>query len=280
MGAPLADNPPLSWRQRAWRIVRSGLVIYLGVLLVLLLLENVLVYHPLAAETHWKPPANQGFEDVRLTAADGTPIHALWCPKPGADKAMLYCHGNAGNLSHRSGIIKDFQQLFGVSVLIFDYPGYGLSGGKPSEGGCYVAADAAYDWLAQRVPPQNIILFGKSLGGGVAVDLASRRPHHSLVLMKTFSSLPDVGQSQFPWLPARWLMRNRFDNLDKIGRCTRPIFMAHGDCDNLVPLQLGQRLFEAAPEPKTFFLVEGCDHNAAVSPGCLSALADFLRQVK
>jgi pimeloyl-ACP methyl ester carboxylesterase len=262
-------------RSRLFRIVRSVLVVYLGVVLVLLLLENWLVYHPTPAEAGWKPVAGQGLEEIRVTAGDSTAIHALWAPRPESNLALLYCHGNAGSLQHRVGAILELRKALDVSVLIFDYPGYGLSEGKPSEAGCYAAADAAYDWLAQRVPPERIVLYGKSLGGGVAVDLAARRPHHALVLLRTFTSMPDVGSAHFPWLPARWLMRNRYDNLSKIGSCSRPIFVAHGDRDELVPLALGQRLYEAAGEPKQFYLMDG-GHNDPIPPGCLAALADFL----
>src|SRR5262249_23613263 len=143
---------------------------------------------------------------------------------------VLYCHGNAGNLSHRGEGVLRWHQLLGQSVLIFDYPGYGRSEGKPSEAGCYAAADAAYAWLTEtkKVLPQDLLIYAGSLGGGVAVALASRRPHRALVLVGTFTSIPDMAQRQFPWLPARWLVRNRFDNLGKIGRCTRPVFLAHG----------------------------------------------------
>ncbi|MBY0525349.1 MAG: alpha/beta hydrolase [Gemmataceae bacterium] len=252
--------------------------VYLGVVLVLLFLENKLVYHPTPSSAHWQaPPANAGVEDVTLETADGTSIHGWWAPKPDARGAILYCHGNAGNISHRLGLIKELQQTLGLSVLAFDYPGYGKSEGSPSEAGCYAAADAAYAWLTQRVPPDEIVLLGKSLGGGVAVDLATRQPHRALVLLITFSSIPDVGQSQFPWVPARWLMRNRYDNLAKIGNCTRPIFIAHGDCDTLIPLALSQRLYEAATAPKRFFLMPGCGH--AISPACFADLADFLRGI-
>jgi len=246
---------------------------------VLLLLENWLVYHPTAPEAGWQPVAGQGLEEIHLTAADGTDIHALWAPRAESDLALLYCHGNAGSLLHRVGAVLELRKTLDVSVLIFDYPGYGFSAGKPSEAGCYAAADAAYDWLAQRMPPERIVLYGKSLGGGVAVDLAARRPHHALVLMKTFTSLPDVGQAHFPWLPARWLMRNRYDSLAKIGSCSRPLFMAHGDRDELVPLVQGQRLYEAAAQPKQFYLMDGTGHNDPLPPSCLAALADFLHRL-
>jgi fermentation-respiration switch protein FrsA (DUF1100 family) len=261
-----------------FRGLRTILLCYLGILLVLLVLENWLVYHPTAAGQSWNAAPNAAVQDLDLRTADGTRIHAWWCPHPGAAGALLYCHGNAGNLSHRAGSVAALQQRLGVSVLIFDYPGYGKSAGRPSEKGCYAAADAAYDWLTgtQKVPPEKLLLYGGSLGGGVAVDLASRRPYGALILIKTFTSMPDVGQGLYPWLPVRWLMRNRFNNLAKIGDCKGPVFIAHGTTDTLIPFSQSERLFAAAAEPKRFFTMPGVDHNDPVSGECFEALRQFL----
>src|SRR5262249_8780422 len=150
--------------------------------------------------------------------------------------AVLYLHGNAGNLSWRGDSMQRFRQILDQPVLIVDYPGYGKSTGKPSEVGCYAAADAADEWLTQTqgIPAENIVICGASLGGGVAVDLASRKPHRALILIKTFTSAPDVGQERFWYFPINWLMRNRFDSLGKLDCCKKPIFIAHGDCDEIV----------------------------------------------
>src|SRR5262249_54030964 len=155
---------------------------------VLMALENWLVYYPTSASQEWHEPPNARVQDIELLSADGTRIHAWWCPVEGARGALLYCHGNAGNLSQRVGSVAGLQHILKESVLIFDYPGYGKSGGKPSEAGCYAASEAAYQWLVdkQQIPPERILLYGGSLGGGVAVDLASRRPCRALVLVKTF----------------------------------------------------------------------------------------------
>src|SRR5262249_28138161 len=152
-------------------------------------------------------------------------------------------------------------QELNVSVLIFDYPGFGRSEGKPSEPGCYAAADTAYDWLSERVPPAQIILYGKSLGGGVAVELARRRPHRALGLVKTSTSWQTRAQKMSPSLPCHWLVRNRFESINKISQCTRPVFVAHGDCDSLIPCSHGEKLYAAANEPKQFLYMPGCDHN-------------------
>ncbi len=160
-----------------------------------------------------------------------------------------------------------------------DYPGYGRSEGKPSEPGCYAAADAAYNWLveAKRIPPEWISLCGESLGGGVATGLAARKPHRALVLTKTFTSVPDMARKTALASASASLVRNQFDNLAKIGRCSGPIFIAHGDRDRLIPLSQGQRLFQAAPQPKEFFLLKGCDHNDPYPPDFYSALVKFLK---
>src|SRR5262245_53826019 len=199
--------------------------------------ENRLLYHPThCSKDHYeRPPAP--LQDIELNTPAGPRMHARWCPHPGARGAVLYCHGNAGNVDGRAGVVKELWEALGESVLIFDYPGYGYSEGKPTEAGCYAAADAAYDWLTrvQKIPPDNILICGESLGGGVAVDLASRRPHRALVLVRTFTSAADVGQALFPLLPVQLLMTNRFDSLRKIGSCTRPVFIAQADGDRLVP---------------------------------------------
>jgi fermentation-respiration switch protein FrsA (DUF1100 family) len=245
---------------------------------VLLALENSLVYHPTTAAEHWVPPPAAGIQDVELSAG-GTAIHGWWYPHAKADGALLFLHGNAGNLSHRGGSVVRLHDRLGVSVLIIDYPGYGKSGGSPSEAGCYAAADAAYDWLTKerRVPPERLLLYGASLGGGVAVELASRREHRALILTRTFTSMPDVGAGLYPWLPVRLLMRNRFESLAKIGGCRRPVFIAHGTADTLIPFRHGERLYRAANEPKKLFAMAGVDHNDDLPEAFFVELRTFLQ---
>ncbi len=268
-----------SWPRRLLRLLALAACTYLGVILVLVFFENRLVYFPTSAQEDWpKEPLSPEIKDIHLTSADGIPIHAWWWPVADSTGAILYCHGNAGNLSSRGPTLEKIRALLGESVLIFDYPGYGKSGGKPNEQGCYQAADAAYDWLVgQHIDPEKIVIYGGSLGGGVAVDLASRKKHRALVLAKTFTSLPDVAQHLHPWLPVRWLMRNRFDNLGKIGRCTSPVFIVHGTADSLVPFEHGQRLFAAANEPKHFMPVDRGDHNDPLPEEVFQKLQTFLR---
>lgn len=272
----------MTWKRQVLRLVFLMMGFLGGSLVVLALLENFLLYHPVRAAQEWYQPPGMKVEDVTLQTADGVAIHAWWCPCEGATGALLYCHGNAGNLSYRGPAIAEFQREMKESVLIFDYPGYGRSDGEPSEAGCYAAADAAYDWLtqAQHIPADRLLLYGKSLGGGVAVELATRRAHRALILAKTFTSIPDLGQKLFPVLPVRWMVRNRFDNLSKIDQCPQPIFIAHGTTDGLIPFTHGKRLYEAAPEPKFFLPMAGVDHNDPFSTDFYPALRNFLQQAE
>jgi fermentation-respiration switch protein FrsA (DUF1100 family) len=273
------------WRFRMVQLLTLFIVGYIGVVIVLLFLENKLLFHPIQASDEWLEPPSPRVQDVVLQSAAGDQIHAWWYPTAKwhpEQGAVLYCHGNAGNLSHRGEAIGRWQERLGQAVLIIDYPGYGWSSGKPSERGCYAAADAAYDWLTQtmKVPAESVILYGGSLGGAVAVDVASRRPHRAVVLVSTFTSIPDMAQKQYPWLPARWLVRNRFDNLEKISKCTKPIFVAHGTADSLIPFSQGERLFAAASEPKHFFPMQGYDHNHTPGPDFYVALRKFLAEAE
>jgi fermentation-respiration switch protein FrsA (DUF1100 family) len=273
-----------SGKHRFGRLLLCLSLAYVTVLVVLLFLEDWLLFASTDG-SDWSHPPKNGcvVEDVWFTSADGTRLHAWWLTEPGWEPghgALLHCHGNGGNLSYRGGSVDFWLKRQRLAVLLFDYPGYGKSGGKSSEAGCYAAADAAYAWLTeeQRVPAGRIILYGGSLGGAVAVDLAARRPHRALVLVSTFTTLPDIAQAQYPFLPARWLVRNRFNSLAKIRQVDRPVFVTHSDADGLIPCAMGQRLFEAANEPKKFFIMQGEPHHDAGSTEAFAAFAEFVRK--
>ncbi len=270
------DRPRTNWR----RFIVVIAVTYGGICLVLIFLENLLLFHPTSAASDWRqPPTDPAPEDVWLHTADGTLVHAWYFRSPTAEGALLYCHGNAGNLSHRGSAAVDLMTTLNLSVLVFDYPGFGRSEGAPSEASCYAAGLAAYDWLTEQVRGDKIVLYGNSLGGGIATELALTKPHRTLVLAKTFTSIPDMAQSKFPFLPARYLVRSRFDNLAKIAQCPRPVFVIHGDQDTLIPFSQGERLFAAALEPKGFFPIPGGGHNDEFPADCRASLAAFLHKI-
>lgn len=269
-----------TWQAWLQRRVIGLAVIYLMLLGLLLFFERWLVFpasrYP---EGDWDPP-NLAFEDVWFEAEDGTKLHGWYVPRDNPRGYALYAHGNGGNLSHRWGTYKSLTRDHGLAIFAFDYRGYGRSEGSPNEAGILADGRAAQAWLARRasIPPDQIILMGESLGGAVAIELASTVGARVLVLEKTFTSLPDVAAAHLPIFPIRWLMRARFDSASKIGRYKGPLFQVHGDIDGIVPFDSGRRLFEAANEPKRFLVVPGQDHNDALPREYHETLESFLRE--
>lgn len=280
---PTPVPKPRAWKRRLLRLGASVLVLY-GVLLVIFKsLENSLVYHPTTAAEGWLAPPSERVEDVRMTMPTGEDIHGWWLPTddPKPTGAILICHGNGGNLSHRGRMMADLTNATGLPVLIFDYPGYGKSTGKPSEGGCYDAGTAAVKWLFDKgIPTANVVLVGESLGGGVATELATKLTPRALVLVKMFTSLPAAAKWHYRWLPTHTLMSNRFDTLSKLPKLTCPVFIAHGTADRVVPFKHAEELFAAANEPKRFLRLEGQDHNAWLTADFHQGLAEFLKATR
>lgn len=225
--------------------------------LLLMAFEDSLIYFPTGGGRVTAPG-----QDVWLQAADGVKLHAFHGDPGGAERTLLYLHGNAGNLAGRSTIIEFFLRQ-GVRVLALDYRGYGQSEGKPSEAGLYADALAAYRWLAAREPAQRIVVFGESLGGGPGCELAATRPVGGVVLLSTFTSVPDMAALTFPWLPVRLLARTRFDNLSKISRIEAPKLIIHSRRDEVVPFAMAERLARAARPPVQQLWLEQSLHNDA-----------------
>ncbi len=230
-------------------------------------------------------PARLGIEaeEVFLTTEDGVRIHAFYVPAPRASsRAILFLHGNAGNASHRLPNASLLAGL-GADVLLLDYRGYGASDGRPSEAGVYADARAGLAHLvgARGVPAERVVLFGRSLGGAVAVDLAQERALAGVILESTFSSLRRAARRAVGPLGGL-LVADGFDSLAKIVRCRAPLLFFHGDRDEIVDFALGRELFEAAPAPKAFETLPGAGHNDTVERGgraYLRRIADFLEQV-
>lgn len=240
--------------------------------------ENSLIFKPVPATRIWNPPPDPAIVDAEFRCHDGTRLHGWYLDRGQENGALLFAHGVHGNVSIRSRSVQRFASALGRAVLIFDYPGYGKSEGKPSERSCYASAEAAYRWLTEvrGIPRERIILYGESLGGGIAVELATRVPHHALMLMKTFTSLPDAIRLRHPWFPSRALFRTRFDNIRKIGSCPRPVLIAAGTADRITPLAHAQKLLDAATAPKRLVTLDGSDHNAFVPESFLDEARRFL----
>jgi uncharacterized protein len=279
----VGSAPP---RPRPRRFVRRWVVrlaVCYGVIcLVMWLLENRLVYYPVAATELWNDPPDAAIRDVYLTSPQGRTVHAWWLPRESDAPALLVCPGNAGNLSGRGQTLLKMADRLGTSVLIFDYPGYGKSEGSPNEPNCYDAGEGAVGWLRdeKQIPPGRVILYGESLGGGVATELALRHPCRALVLVKTFTSLPAAAKRHYPWLPVHWLMTNRFDNQSKLPDIHCPVFIASATADQVVPYGHGEDLFATANEPKHFFSDEGSNHSDPLPDAFWNELGAFLGSTK
>lgn len=208
-------------------------------------------------------------QEVWLRTEDGVRLHAFRVPPRGGSLglALLFLHGNAGNASHRLPNAALLAEQ-GLDVLLPDYRGYGLSGGSPDEAGTYADARAALRWLEREAgyPGPRVLVFGRSLGGAVAVELARDRALAGLVLESTFTSVADVAHAALGFGLGP-LLRGRYDAASRIGAVRCPILVLHGDRDRIVPFELGRRLFEHAPEPKAFETIRGAGHNDTVEVG-------------
>lgn len=265
------------------RLMVIGLATYVGVCVIIRWVQSRLIYFP----THncHTTPADLGieFEDLTLTTKDGIAISAWYLPHPTALGTIIFCHGNAGNIADRVPTGSILRSL-GCNVLLFDYRGYGRSGGTPTEEGTYLDAQAAWDYVKgeKREPPGRIVVFGRSLGGAVAIELAVRcaaTPPAALVLDSTFTSVTDIGRMHYPFLPVNWLLRYRYESIDKIGRIDVPKLFFHGRKDELIPIENGRRLFDAAADPKQFVETPG-GHNTGgfdYSPQYTAQLASFIQ---
>jgi len=241
-------------------------------------LERSMIFFPSpASEGDWNP---QGLPlaDAHFAPPDGTQLHGWYVPRKNPRAVILYCHGNAGNVTHRADILAVLHYHVGASVLVFDYRGYGRSQGKPSEAGVLADARAARAWLAQRegIAERDIVLMGQSLGGAVAVDLAATDGARGLILESTFTSIRDMAARHYPWLPVGPLLRTRFDSLSKIGKYHGPLLVVHGRADRIVPFEMGKRLYDAANEPKEFVRLPEADHNDFLPAGYYDTVVRFL----
>jgi uncharacterized protein len=274
-------------RLRRWLRLSVLLVYsYLAVVVLLMALEDVLFFPGAFFDRTWRgPPPALGIEEVRLASTDGETVHGWWLVPAGwrpEQGAVLYSHGNGRNISTLGGAMGRWRDHLGRAVLIYDYPGYGKSSGWPNESGCYAAGDAAYGWLIgeRKVPAREVVLVGESLGTAVAAELATRHEHRLLVLIHPFTSAPDIAREQFPFVPARWLVRKRMGTREKMGRVKGPVFITHGDADRVVPFAMGRELFEAAPGPKRFLALADHPHAPPRRPEFFAAVRDFLAEVR
>ncbi|BBY80393.1 hypothetical protein MPUL_15510 [Mycolicibacterium pulveris] len=216
--------------------------------------------------------------DVVIETDDGIRLGAWYFPISGPAPAVLVFNGNGGDRSMRWPLAAALNRM-GLSVLLFDYRGYGGNPGSPSEDGLAADARAAQQWLATQPGVEQIVYFGESLGAAVAVGLAVQRPPAALILRSPFTSLADVAAVHYPWLPMRRVLLDRYPSIDRIASVRAPLLVIAGDSDDIVPEQLSRRLYEAANAPKRYVVVPGAGHNdRALLDGTrmLDAIGGFL----
>jgi hypothetical protein len=202
------------------------------------------------------------YEDVSIETADGVTLHGWFIPGR-SSQALLFFHGNAGNISHRLASIRQFQSL-GLSVFIIDYRGYGQSGGRTTESGINRDADAAWRYLTETrgLSGSDIVIFGRSLGAAVASRLATEHQPLALIVESSFTSIPDIAQEIYPWLPARWLSRLRHATRDYVRDVRCPILIIHSRDDEIIPFHHGEAIFAAANQPRTLLALHGTHNDA------------------
>lgn len=263
-----------------WSALQIILLVYLGLMALIYFKQASLVFLPAIDRDFRASPADMGlpFTPLKLTTADGESLDGWFVPastKRAARGLVVFFHGNAGSITHRLDYLRMFHDL-GMATLIIDYRGYGLSSGSPSEQGTYLDADAAWLYATQALgfPADRIVLFGESLGGGVAAQLAAKQRPAALVLASTFTSVPDMGADLYPMLPIRLLAHIRYETLAKLPQISCPVLVIHSRNDDIIPATHGRRLFEAARPPKKFIEIEG-GHNE----GFIFGRDDWIRQL-
>ena len=241
-------------------------------------LDEMLTFFPSKYPQGDWSPADLDVEDCWFTSEDDIKLHGWYCRHPEARAVVLFAHGNAGNLSGRAPVLRILRDRLKLSVLIFDYRGYGRSEGTPTVKGVLLDARAARDWLAEReqIAPTQILLLGRSIGGGVMVDLAATDGARGLILESTFTSLRDVAEEMYPKPLVRLVMRNKLNSHDAIADYKGPLLVSHGDADSIIPFSHGQKLFDSANEPKTFVKLDGTDHNDPQTEDYYKVLNQFI----
>jgi fermentation-respiration switch protein FrsA (DUF1100 family) len=250
---------------------------YLGIVAIMYLAQRALMYFPYANRV---APAEAGFpqaEEVELKTADGLRLFAWTVPPKPGKPVVVYFHGNGGSLAHRVG---RFRRLVddGTGLVALSYRGYGGSDGSPSEEGLITDARAAHDFARSRYPEAKIVLWGESLGSGVAVALAAEREVAAVVLEAPFTSAADIAFAAYPFLPVSLLMKDQFRSDGRIGKVTAPVLIMHGVRDRVVPFRLGERLYAMANEPKAFVRFPDGDHEDLDRYDHLAAARQFLAQ--
>ena len=256
-------------------LIILAVLAYCGVLALMYVFQRSLMYFPDRVRT---PPAAAGFpqaEEVTLTSSDGERLVAWHVPPRDSKPVVIYFQGNAGGLNLRAD---RFRWLTGdgFGLVALSYRGYGGSTGNPTEAGMLLDAAAAYDFAVARYPALRIVLWGESLGTGVAIALAAERQTGGIILDAPFTSAADIGASAYPFIPVRWFIKDSFRSDERIGRVKTPLLVLHGEMDRIIPIRFGERLFTLANEPKQMVRFPSGGHVNLDDHGAPEAVRVFL----
>ncbi len=270
---PEADQkkPDRRIQKLLWVLVRIVFFTITGFLIIFYFFQSRFVFFPSRQIDATPDDIGLPFEPVEIQTSDGVKITGWFVPARNAGGTILFFHGNGGNISHRLDSLHIFNEL-GLATLIIDYRGYGRSEGKVGENGIYLDAEAAWKYLVEQrgTDPDKIILFGRSLGGAVAVNLAGKHKPKALIVESTFTSIPEIGSDAYPFLPCallRLLSRYKFNAREDISQVNCPVLVVHSRDDNMIPFAHGQAIFDAAAEPKEFLEITGSHNNGFVTSG-------------
>jgi len=272
----------VNWRRFMINLIAVVIGIYTAVVGTMFLAQRHLIYHPSQTVP---PPAAAGLPEMRavtVTTADGLRLRSWYRAPPAGQPTIVHFHGNGGNIADRGFKVRPYLDA-GLGLLLVEYRGYGGNPGDPTEQGLYADARAHLDFLAgEGVAPRDWVLYGESLGSGVAVQMAmeqaARAPVRAVVLESPYLSLGETAAAHYPFLPARTLVRDRFDSAAKIERIGVPLFIVHGENDGVIPVVQGKALFEAAPEPKEGHWIRHGGHNNLYDFGVAELVIAFIRR--
>ena len=253
----------------------------LGPLSPLRPLEQVLIYPQSVTPSFAVVDSTSAGQQVWIETEDRQRLDARYFAHSQPQAVVLYCHGNVGTVDKWSVLAERLSRQHRLSILVFDYRGFGRSSGIASERGILQDAEAARKWLASKneINPEEIVLMGRSLGGAVAVDLATNGGARGLILESTFPSLPEVAEKHASWLFPAWNMTQRMNSAEKIKSYHGPLLQSHGDSDRLIPLSLGEELYAAAPGMKKFIIVPNGTHNDDHVSYCANEREQFFRSL-
>lgn len=269
---------------RIWIFVKflgAGLIgLYLFLIVYFVLSQSRMIYYPVKSIRMTPQDMGMDYQAVDFRTSDGIDLYGWYIPaKDKTETVLLFCHGNAGNIGDRLDSIRIFHEL-GLDVFIFDYRGYGKSGGNPTEEGTYADARAAWDHLTKDRgnKPEDIIIFGRSLGGAVASRIAGSRAPRMLIIESAFTSIKDLGAVFYPYLPIKYMSRFDYNTLKYIKEVTCPLLMVHSTEDEVVPFKFGLEIYRAANDPKELLEISGTHGGGFISSGRLyiDGLEDFI----